>query len=195
MITPLCRFTYANVFEPKANLSGALKYSTGLLFPKTDTKAIAAVTKAIDDAIQAGVKKGTFNAAASKSRTFKHPLRDGDEYYATADESQRANRECYRGMMFLNASNQNPIGVVDAHARPIINQEDFYSGCWGHADINFSAFNKGGSIGVGCYVNNVMKKKDDDRFDGRQSAEAAFVGYTDSDDSDDSDGSDGSDLQ
>lgn len=175
MITPLCRFTYAYVWEPKANLSGAMKYSCGLMFPKSDTKGIEIIKHAIDEAINAAIAKGTFNKAASQSRAFKYPLRDGDQYYAEApDDSSRAARECFRGHMFLSASNNNPIGVVDKYAKPIVDQDEFYSGCWGHADIRFYGFSKSGSVGVGVGLNNVMKKRDDDRLDGRQSAESAF---------------------
>ena len=79
MITPLCRFTYCNVFEAKANLSGKLKFSCGIMFPKTDTKAIETVKQAIDEAIKQGIAKGTINAAQAQSRNFKYPLRDGDQ--------------------------------------------------------------------------------------------------------------------
>lgn len=178
MITPLCRFTYAYVFEPKANLSGALKYSCGIMIPKSDTDGIAMIKKAIDEAIQAAIAKGTFNKAASQSRAFKYPLRDGDQYYAEApDDSARAARECFRGYMFLSASNNNPIGVVDKYAQPIMDQNEFYSGCWGHADIRFYGFSRSGSVGIGVGLNNVMKKRDDDRFDGRQSAQVAFASF------------------
>lgn len=182
MITPLCRFTYVNVFEPKANLSGDLKYSCGLMFPKTDTSAIATIKKAIDDAIQAGISKGTITAAQVKSRTFKYPLRDGDAYYEEADESAKAGREGYRGMMFLSASSNNPVGIVDRHASPIMDPSEFYSGCWGHADIRFYAFNRGGGIGIGVGLQNVMKKKEGDRLDGRQDAATAFAGVVDNSD-------------
>lgn len=181
MITPLCRFTYVNVFEPKANLSGKLKYSCGLMFPKSDTKAVEAIKKAVDDAIKAGITKGTFNEAQTKSRSFRYPLRDGDQYYAEAgDESAKASRAGYQGMMFLSASSDNPIGVVDKYAQPIINQEDFYSGCWGYADIRLYPFNRGGGIGVGVGLQNIMKKRDDDRLDGRQSAQTAFANVAES---------------
>lgn len=174
MITPLLRFTYANVFEPKANLSGALKYSCGLMIPKTDTAAIAAIKHEIDEAIKKGIADGIFNAAASKSRTFKYPMRDGDGYFA---EKPEAGRSCYQGHMFLSAASDNPVGVVDKYLRPIIDPSEFYSGCWGHADVRLYAFNKGGGIGIGVGLNNLMKAKDDDRLDGRQSAQQAFAGH------------------
>lgn len=187
MITPICRFSYANVFEPKANLSGKMKYSVSLMFPKSDAKAIDAIKKAIDAAIKQGIAKGTINAAQVQSRTFRYPLRDGDQYIAEADDSGKESRACYAGMMFMSASSDNPVGVVDKYANPILDPDEFYSGCWGHADIRFYAFNRGGGIGVGVGLQNVMKKKDDDRLDGRQNATTAFASVAETYTSDDGD--------
>lgn len=185
MITPICRFTFVNVFEPKANLSGKLKYSCGLMFPKSDAAAIATVKEAIDDAIAVGISKGKFNAAQTKSRAFRNPLRDGDQYYAEAgDDSSKAAREGFRGMYFMNASSDQPIGVVDKYASPILSQDEFYSGCWGHADIRMYAYSQSGSFGIGVGLQNVMKKSDDARLDGRQSAESAFAGMVEKPSSD-----------
>lgn len=177
-ITPLVRFTYAHVFEPKASENGLLKYSTGMLVPKSDKKACDAMKALVDAAVKKGIEKGKFNKEASESRSFKYPLRDGDEYYATASTpEQKEARESYRGMLFINASSDRPVGVVDKYGNPIMNQSDFYSGCWGHADINLYAYNNK-SLGVGVGLHNVMKKKDDDRLDGQRSAQAAFAGVT-----------------
>ena len=63
-----------------------------------------------------------------------------------------------------------------------MDQQDFYSGCYGRADINFFGFDKGGSKGVGCGLNNLMKTQDGERLDGRQKAEDAFSEYADESD-------------
>lgn len=176
MITPVCRFTYVQVFEPKANLSGVLKYSAGLMFPKDDKVGVAAVKKAVDNAIATGVAKGKFNEAQTKSQSFRYPLRDGDQYYAeAADDDAKAARSGFRGMMFITASNNGPIGVVDEYTNPIMDPNELYSGCWGRADVNFFPFNRGGGVGIGVGLNNIMKTKDDERLDGKQSAANAFA--------------------
>ena len=51
------RLSYVNVFEPSADPSGNLKYSTMLLIPKTDTKTIAAIETAIKEATVLGKDK------------------------------------------------------------------------------------------------------------------------------------------
>lgn len=179
MILTNVRFSFVSVFEPKEDQSGRLKYSAQLLIPK-DTPDGQALVKAInaeiDRAIAHGIEKGKFTAALSKSAKFKRPLRDGDEYY---EEKPEGVREACRGHWFLNASNTQPVGVVGRDAKPLMSVEDFYSGCYGHADINFFAFNSNGNAGIGCSLNNVMKRADGERLDGRQSAEAAFAQYAD----------------
>ncbi len=182
MITPVVRLSYANVWEPKPDPSGNLKYSACLLIPKSDAKAVEWFKSQVEAATSAGVAKGTFNVAASKSRAFKNPLRDGDDKYAEATDEQKAKCASYRGHYFINVSSVNPIGIVDQRAQPIMDQSLVYSGCWARLDINMKAYNRNGGLGVGAYVNNLMKVRDDDRFDGRQDAASAFAGYAEESD-------------
>ena len=170
MITGICRTSYVSVWEPKPDLSGNMKYSICLMIPKKDKQAIEDILEAIDVAATKGVEKGKFSKAAIKN--IKRPLRDGDAEYDAGDRSIE-----YRGMWFFNCSSTRPIGIVDSHAKPILDQEDFYSGCWCRADINFFPYAAGGSKGVGVGLGNLMKIKDDNRLDGSQSAEDAFKAY------------------
>lgn len=170
MIIP-CRFSFVNVFEPKEDLSGNLKYSAQLLIAKTDAKAIALIQKGIEEAIQKGIEKGKITKAMASSNKFKRPLRDGDD----SDN----NNTSAQGHFFLNASNKVQPGIVDNHCQPIMNTDEFYSGCYGLADVQFFAFNTSGNCGIGVSLQNVMKKRDGERLDGRQSAEQAFKDYAD----------------
>lgn len=184
MIIP-CRFSFVNVFEPKADLSGRMKYSAQLIIPKEgqilgqDAKNVVdKIHQAVMDAADKAVAKGKLTKQQITSSKFKKPLRDGDEAYEDNPEQNGAVKDCW----YLNASNTTPPGVVDRQAKPIMDKEEFYSGCYGYADIQFFGFNQAGNIGVGVSLQNVMKKKDGDRLDGRQSAEDAFANVKDSDD-------------
>lgn len=174
MITPLARFSYCNVFEPAQTPSGDMKYSVSILIPKEDTKGIQAINEAIQIAITKGLEKNTFNKMAVKS--LRLPLRDGDAEHE--DGSRGAE---YKGFLFMNAASKNQPGVVDSDLAQIMNKDDFYSGVWGHADINFFPYNTAGNKGIGVGLNNLMKKKDGDRLDGRQKAEDAFAEYAEED--------------
>ena len=170
------RLSFVNLFEPKADLSGNLKYNAQVLIPKTDEVTLKAVRAEIAKAIEQGVSKGKFKVEQTKSAKFKNPLRDGDEYYA---ESPGAARESCKGHFFINATNTKQPGVVDRFGNPIMDADEVYSGCYGLADVQFFPFNQSGNVGVGGSLQNVMKKKDGERLDGRQSAQEAFKQYMD----------------
>lgn len=187
-ITPEVRLTYVSVDEPKANMSGQMKYSVGILIPKTDTAAISWFKKQIDAAIEKGIQKGKFNKAGSQNSKFKYPLRDGDEYYAEATDDKKDSRASYRGNMFVSASSNDKPGIVDRYAKPIFEAGAIYSGVWAMVDCNFFPFNTAGSIGVGCGLNNIMKRRDDERLDGRSGdATSAFAGVAETEPAGDDD--------
>jgi hypothetical protein len=170
MIITNVRFSYANVFEPKATPSGQMKYSSSILIPKTDIKTVDTVKKAIADAIDSGVSKGKFKK--SQVSLVRSPLRDGD---LEMQQEKRGNE--YSGMYFFNCSSDKAPGIVGKDAKPILDENEFYSGCYGHVDVNFYPYSQAGNIGVGAGLNNVMKLKDGERLDGRQSAEKAFEAF------------------
>ncbi len=166
------RFSYCAVFEPRPTPSNDLKYSVSVLVPKTNKEAIAAIKQAITDAKRVGVEKSKFTKVNAAAPTFKTPLRDGD----TEHDSGARGPE-YKGMFFFNAASNNRPGIVGPDAvTELMDADEFYSGVWGHIDVNFYPFSVSGSRGIAAGLNNLMKVKDDDRLDGRQSAASAFEG-------------------
>ena len=49
-VTGLVRLSYANIWAPKEDLSGRMRYSVSLLIKKSDTKTIA--TMAVENTIE-----------------------------------------------------------------------------------------------------------------------------------------------
>jgi len=176
MITTLVRFSYLNCFEPKPTPSGDLKYSVSMLVSKEDKEGIKALQSAINDAVQKGIENNKFTQAQVKG--LRLPIRDGDEEF---DQGNRGPE--YKGCFFINATSKNKPGVVkaqkDSSPVPIFDPDDFYSGCYGRADVNFFPYNQAGNRGVGCGLNNLLMVKEGERLDGRQKAEDAFSAYTD----------------
>lgn len=175
MITTLVRFSYLNAFEPKANPSGDLKYSASILISKDDTVGIKAIHAAINIAVQKGIDVNKFTKAQISG--LRLPLRDGDEEFDNGNRGVE-----YKGCFFLNSSSVNKPGVVKVQAdgppAPIFDPEDFFSGCYGRADINFFPYNQAGNKGIGVGLNNLLLVKEGERLDGRQKAEDAFADYT-----------------
>ena len=164
VVTGIVRLSYLTVFEPKSINGSDPKYSVALLIPKTDTKTISAINRAVEAAKQAGLSKFGGKLPAK----MKLPLRDGDEEYP--------DDETYAGHYFVNANcNQKP-GLVYKNGQPIIDSTELYSGCYGHASINFYAFNTNGNKGIACGLNHLMKVKDGEPLGGRSRVEDDFAG-------------------
>jgi len=178
MITTLVRFSYLNAFEPKPTPSGDLKYSVSMLIPKEDEAGIKAFQSAINAAVQKGIEGNKFTQAQIKM--LRLPIRDGDEEFEAGNRGPE-----YKGCFFVNATSKNKPGVVkaqkDSPPVPIFDPDDFYSGCYGRADVNFFPYNQAGNRGVGCGLNNLLMVKEGERLDGRQKAEDAFGQYTEED--------------
>jgi len=167
MITPLMRISYPNLFEAKANPSGALKYSCSLLIPKSDVEGVKALKAAVEKAKVLGMEKLWKN----KLPRFRYDsIRDGD---AELDSGEKTDK-VYSGMLFLNCSANDPPGIVGPDAKPLMDQGAIFAGCWVRADINPFPYSNSGNHGVGWGLNNIMLVKEDERLDGRRKAEDAF---------------------
>ena len=166
-------FCYANnVFSPRKNEDGTDgKYSVQILVPKSDKQAV----KMIEDAIEAAKKAGVstkWNGKLPPASKLTVPLRDGDEEFP--------DDETYAGMYFFNASsaaNHKPGVRVLENGQIVeaLDGDDFYSGCFGCATVNFYAYNVSGNMGVAAGLNNVIKTRDGDRLSGGRSAESDFA--------------------
>ena len=76
IVTGKVRFSYANVFQPKASVEGGTpKYSVSLIIPKSDKETIAKINKAFEETKQAAA--AYFGGSVPKG--LKGGLRDGDE--------------------------------------------------------------------------------------------------------------------
>ncbi len=171
MVITNVRFDWLFIWEARAAQEGGpKKFSACCLIPKEDKKQVKEIEKAIENAKQQGIAKGMYTEAQTKAKDFRMCLRDGDEEVAA--EQRPAH---YKGHYFFNCSSDAQPGIIGPDGKPILNPDSFYSGCYGHVDVNFYPFNKKGGKGVAAGLNNIMKAQDGDRLDGRQKAEDAFA--------------------
>lgn len=167
VITGKVRFCYVNVFEPTAMSEGDTpKYNICILIPKSDEKTLDRIRKAIEAAKQAGKAKLADKNGKIPS-TIKNPLRDGDE--------ERGDDPAFEDHYFINANTQRKPSIVDKNLDPIMNRDEFYSGCYGRASINFYAFNVQ-SKGIAAGLNNLQKLADGEPLMGGSSANEDFGG-------------------
>lgn len=167
VVTGKVRFCYVNVFEPTAmNEGDTPKYNICILIPKSDTAIIDKIKKAIEAAKEAGKAK----LADKNGRipaNLKLPLRDGDE--------ERPDDPAFEGHYFINANSMRQPSIVDRSLNPIMSRDEFYSGCYGRASINFYAFNVS-SKGIAAGLNNLQKLEDGEMLAGGSTAEEDFGG-------------------
>lgn len=155
VVTGKVRFSYAHVFEPTSMNEGEdKKYSTAILIPKKDKKTVAAIEAAVNAAKEEGKSK---KFGGKIPAMLKLPLRDGDE--------EKPDDEVYKGMWFLNASSKKRPGVVDADRNEIMDKDEFYSGCYGRASLNFFAF-AGKAKGIAVGLNGVQKLEEGENLSG-----------------------------
>ena len=165
---PETRWSYANVWQPKAINGGTPKYSVSLIIPKSDKVTVQKIKAAIQAAYEEGESKLKGNArSVPPLSALKNPLRDGD--------MERPDDEAYRNAYFVNANSATAPGVVDADRQQIIDTSEVYSGVYGRASINFYAFNTNGNKGIACGLNNLQKIRDGEPLDGHTRAEDDFA--------------------
>lgn len=164
------RFSYCNLFQPRAQQGQEPKYSVTVLLPKNNTAAKALLDTAVNYAIEQGVAKCWNGVRPPQPALCVH---DGDG--PRPSDGQPFGEEC-RGHWVFTASckaDRAPF-VVDANVQPILQQSEIYSGMYGRVNVSFFPYNNSGKKGIGCALNGVQKLRDGEVLGGRVSAEEAF---------------------
>ena len=173
VVTGKVRFSFVNVFEPKAfGENQTPKYSVMLLIPKSDVGTLDRMRKAIE----AAAEKGKATKFGGKIPTvLKSTLKDAD-VDTNQDGDVFADLWDYaKNHYILNVSSKIAPQIVDAERNPIINPVDFYSGCYGRASISFFAYNNNGNKGISAGLHNLQKLEDGEPLGGITSAEQDFA--------------------
>lgn len=169
-----CRISYAHLIETDKNDN----YSVSLLIPKSDTKTLTAIKKAIEAAIVDGKSKLANREGAINRKMLKLPLRDAAEEGKTGED--------YKNMMFFNAKSKRRPQVVDRHKQGIFDSDGIYSGCYCNVMVNFYAFAAEGNKGIAASLGNVQKVKDGDKLGyGGTTADSDFDEFEDDNSDDD----------
>lgn len=153
LTTGIFRVSFPHVFKPQTTPSGEQRFSVVMLFPKdaeADLKALKALAKT------AAFEKWGKDSIESKKVKPQWPWRDGEEKAEQYDG--------YEGMIFMTASSKNKPKVVDKNVEPIIDESEFYPGCFAKAAVNAYAWEWKGKKGVSFGLINLQKVKDGEAF-------------------------------
>lgn len=159
-ITPPFRVSFPVVFKPKSFQNQEPKFSITMLFSEdTDLKPLKRAVK------NAAVEK--WGEDQSKwPKKLRLPFRDGAE---------KEDMEGYGGgVIFVSATSKIQPGLVDARRERIIDESQFYAGCWARAELIAFAYDVSGNKGVSFSLQNLQKIRDDKPFSGRKAAEDVF---------------------
>lgn len=173
MNTGKIRFSYPNVFTPRAAAGQAEKYSVTALIPKGDRVTIDKIKMIIKE-IYEEEKNRKFKGL--RLEEIQTPLHDGD---GRKPKGGAYGEEC-KGCMVLSTSCKNKPGVVgpdrgpDGKYLPCTDQTKVYAGCYGRLNLNFYAYDVSGNKGIAAGLNGVCTLGYGDPIDGRVRAEDAF---------------------
>lgn len=156
VMTPKFRVSFPWVFRPQKPMANATsqdpKYSITMLFPKGAD--LSALKKAAADAV--AEKWGADKAKWPKN--LRSPFRDQGEKEFEGYEA---------GAVFITATSKQRPGLVDEKVQDIIEEKDFYPGCYARATVRVFAYDQAGNRGVAFGLQNIQKLADGEPLGGR----------------------------
>ena len=171
VVTGKVRFSFCNIFEPKAPQGGGEpKYSVTLLIPKSDTATMGKIQAAMAEARENFCKRNGVNALPPKPNNTLH---DGD---GMRDSGEPYGPECKGCYVITVSSKQKPV-IVDAAGNAILDPGEVYSGAYGRASINFYGYNSNGKKGISAGLLAIQKLHDGEPFGTVGSADDFNDGY------------------
>jgi hypothetical protein len=163
IVTPTFRVSYPHVFKAQApKQNDEPKFSITMLFAKDSDLTV--IKTAIKNA-----KLAEFGGKENWPRDLLSPVTDGDD-------PKHADKDGYKGHWVIKAAcnqDQRP-QVVDQNVEPIINQADFYAGCFARAHIYAHTWEYMGKQGIRFSLDSVQKVAEGKAFGGRKAAKDVF---------------------
>lgn len=167
IVTPIFRVSFPHVFEARAGMDGGEpKFGlTAVWNPATfsakDKERWNAMKALADDMSVSKFKKKIKDLPDN----FKKPVRKGEEKEGLDGFGP--------GLLFANLTTKFKPGLIDKDKIEIIDQTDFYPGCYARATITCYAYeNKGKGVAFGLM--NIQKIADGARLDSRTDAAGDF---------------------
>lgn len=184
-LTPYFRVSYPNVFRAKKNdLNGKDEFSLVAIFPKGED--LSRLKKAAQEVIEA--KWGTDKKKWPKN--LRSPFRLHDEKAVENDDGSKVYpMGMEEGGIFINMKSSQRPGLVNGKNEDIIDESEFYAGCYARATVRPYTYDNKGNTGVAFGLQNVQKWKDGDPLGSRTKAQDDFAPIEGADDAAGSDSS------
>lgn len=170
VITPVFRVSYQHIWKPQEQESNGKKrncWSVTAIFGKkqpngkdTDLSQMYALANEL--------KKVKF----PNGGIIKMPWKDGNDPEKT---DLNKNPEYKDSIIMTFRSYERPVGLVDIDRNPIIDEKEFYSGCFALASVNAFSYDLSTSKGISFGLCNLMKVKDGEPLSAVHKAEVDFA--------------------
>jgi hypothetical protein len=141
------RFSYMNVFKARSvDAESTPKFSVSLIIPK-DHPQLAEIKAAIKSVVEE-----KWPDPKKRPPGLHVPIRDGDS------DPARSGDPAYAGAFFIgaNAMPDSPPAVVDPQAKKVEDHSFWVSGDYGHASVDFYAFDRPIKRGVAAGLRGVQ---------------------------------------
>jgi hypothetical protein len=152
MLTPEFRVSFPRIFEADDNG----KFGVAMIFDRDVDFTV------LEKAVQAKIKE-VYPSGAPKG--LMTPILDGEE----------SDREEHKDKFYINgkAGKYRP-GLVDQNKQDIVDESEFYPGCWARAVITLYSWKFKGKQGISVNVRNIQKLRDDEPLISRNNAADEF---------------------
>ena len=161
VMTPKFRVSFPAVFRPGKAVDPTKppKYGITMLFDKGAD--LSPLMNAMVDFMtkKFGPNKDTW------PKLSRNPFRD---------QGEKTFEGYVAGAKFINASSNTKPGLVDASNNDIINEADFYPGCYARATVRPFWYDTRGNKGVAFGLQNIQKLGDGEPLGGRVAASKEF---------------------
>jgi len=160
VMTKTFQVSFPKIFTPELNDSGKEVYSLTMLF---DSEEDVSNLKAL--AINTAV--GKYGEEVKNNKKFNWPFKRNDDI----DLERFPN---FKGKIWADAKTQYAPGLVDQNKQEIINQNEFYAGCYARAVVTCYTYDFKGKKGVSFGLTAIQKVRDGEKLGGGVDAATFF---------------------
>jgi len=155
VVTPEFTVCFPAVFRPK-EFNGKEKYQITMVFDKSsDLKNLKKLVKKVAEDSFGGME-GVVS-----------PFKDGNDKDIEA-------YPVFKDKIYIQASTQFSVGLVDQKRQPILNEEDFYAGCTARAQVSAFSWTYLKKKGISLNLLNVQKMSDGEKLGGSKPITSIF---------------------
>lgn len=174
VLTNKFQVSFPKIFKPQVNDLGEDVYSVTCVFDnEEDFKSVKKIALAA-----AKERFGDKMDDPKFKKKFKWPFK-------TEDDIDLERFPNFEGKYYFDAKTKYAPSLIDQKRQDIIDEDDFYAGCYARAVVTAFPYDTGSNRGVSIGLQAIQKMADGERLGGGKRNTADLFGEIETDDSDD----------